>query len=150
MDWREYIAKNHFLLAVFFILSFIFALLCGYFAHCLLEKYCFLKQARRFCRKHGFEPERWVYGIAFEPSGVKTEYYLFLISCLNKNKRRRMVQLLVSPFGVKAIEVRKADWEGFPILFNGPMSRALAGNCRQFDLHQGLYKIYDPETALFK
>ena len=74
-----------------------------YAVHCALEKYCYIFYARRFCRKIGFEPVSWRCGPAFDKSGVKTEYSIVEVHCLDSDRQMRLVRLLVRVRGVKAV-----------------------------------------------
>lgn len=73
--------------------------------HCTLDRIC-VRHARRFCKQHGFEIRRVRWQPAFDPSGgkrVKTESTLVQLDCLDAQKQRRLVLLLVWPFGVRKI-----------------------------------------------
>jgi hypothetical protein len=70
--------------------------------HCTLDRVC-VRHAKRFCRQHGLEICRVRCQPAFEPSGgkrVKTESTLVQLDCFDAQKQRRLVLLLVWPFGV--------------------------------------------------
>jgi hypothetical protein len=70
--------------------------------HCTLDRCC-VRHARRYCRKNGLEISRLRWQIAFEPSGVKTEFTLVQLDCFDAQKQRRLVQLLTWPLGVKKV-----------------------------------------------
>jgi hypothetical protein len=79
--------------------------LVGYWVHVSLIKYCYLWYARRFCRKNDLELLAWMAGYCFEESGgkrVKTEYTAFALDCRDSHGGRRVVNLLIGVFGVKA------------------------------------------------
>ena len=68
--------------------------------HCTLDRIC-VKHARRFCKRRGMEIRRVRWQPAFEPSGVKTESTLVQLDCCDAQNQRRLVLLLVWPFGVR-------------------------------------------------
>jgi hypothetical protein len=71
--------------------------------HCTLDRVC-VRHARRFCRRHGLEIRRVRWQPAFKLSGgkrVKTEFTLVQLDCFDVQKQRRLVVLLVWPFGVR-------------------------------------------------
>jgi hypothetical protein len=71
--------------------------------HCTLDRVC-VRHARRFCRRHGLEICRVRCQPAFELSGgkrIKTESTLVQLDCLDSERQRRLVLLLVWPFGVR-------------------------------------------------
>jgi hypothetical protein len=73
--------------------------------HCTLDRVC-VRHTRRFCRRHGLEICRVRWQPAFKPSGrkrVKTESTLVQLNCLDGQKQRRLVLLLVWPFGVRKL-----------------------------------------------
>lgn len=77
----------------------------GYWVHVSLVRYCYLRHARRFCRKNKLELLAWMAGYCFEESHgkrVKTEYTAFALECRDSQGERRVVNLLVGVFGVKA------------------------------------------------
>ena len=41
--------------------------------------------------------------MAFEPSGVKTEFTIVELDCVDTNRERRLIRLLVWAFGVRRI-----------------------------------------------
>jgi len=73
--------------------------------HCALDRVC-VRHARRFCRRHGLEISRVRWQMEFERSGgkrVKTESTLVQLDCFDTQKQRRLVLLLVWPFGVRKL-----------------------------------------------
>ncbi len=70
--------------------------------HCGIE-YCCLVYARRFCRQQGFKISRWRCGPAFDRSGVKTEFTLVELDCLDGQNQRRLVRMLVWLFGIHIV-----------------------------------------------
>ncbi len=73
-----------------------------YVTHILLGRLC-VRHARRFCRRSGLEFRRARWRPEFEASGVKTEFTLVQLDCLDARKQRRLVLLSVWPFGVRKI-----------------------------------------------
>ena len=80
----------------------ILALPMMYGVHCGLN-YCCLKHAQRFCRQHGFAISRLRCGPEFEQSGVKTEFTLVELDCLDGQKQRRLIRLSVWLFGIRKV-----------------------------------------------
>jgi hypothetical protein len=81
----------------------IFAFAClAWFVHCALDRLC-LSHARRFCRRNGWEPSRVRCQPAFEQSGVKTEFTLVQVDCLDAGKQRKLILLLAWPFGIRTL-----------------------------------------------
>ena len=72
----------------------ILALPLLYAVHCALN-YCCLRHARRFCRKNGPSVSRWRFGPAFDQSGIKTEFTLVEVDCLDSQRQRRLIRLVV-------------------------------------------------------
>ena len=73
--------------------------------HCTLDR-VIVRHARRFCSRHGLEISRVRWQPAFEPSGgkrVKTEFTLVWLDCFDAQRQRRLVLLLVWPFGVRKL-----------------------------------------------
>jgi hypothetical protein len=73
--------------------------------HCTLDRVC-MRHARRFCNRSGLDIRRVRCQPAFEPSGdksIKTEFTLVQLDCLDGKKQRRLVLLLVWPFGVRKL-----------------------------------------------
>lgn len=68
--------------------------------HCALDRVC-VGHARRFCRRSGLEIRRVSCQPAFEATGVKTEFTLVQLDCTDARMQRRLVLLLVWPFGVR-------------------------------------------------
>jgi hypothetical protein len=68
--------------------------------HILLGRLC-VQHARRFCRRSGLEFRRARWQPEFGSSGVKTEFTLVQLDCLDAQKQRRLVLLSVWPFGVR-------------------------------------------------
>jgi len=73
--------------------------------HCTLDRVC-VRHARRFCRRHGLEICRVRWQPDFELSGgkrLKTEFTQVQLDCFDAQKQRRLVLLLVWPFGVRKL-----------------------------------------------
>ena len=97
------------MLRVFLIAGFVVAIpaliYILWIVHCALDRVC-AAHARRFCERHGLQICRVRWQPAFEPSGgkrVKTEFTLVQLDRLNAQKQRRLVLLLVWPFGVRKL-----------------------------------------------
>ena len=73
-----------------------------YFVHRTLE-YCYFLHARRFCRKHGFKPGRWRCGPAFDKTGIKTEFTILEIDCVDVQGQRKLIRLLIWIFGIRKV-----------------------------------------------
>jgi len=73
-----------------------------YYVHRGLE-YCCLRYALRFCRRSGFEIRGWRVGPAFDTTGVKTEFTLVELDCLDAQKQRKLVRLIVWVFGIRKV-----------------------------------------------
>ena len=74
----------------------------AWLVHCGLDRVC-MRHARSFCRRHGLEIRRVRCQSAFEESGAKTEFSLVQLDCIDAQKQRRLVLLLVWPFGVRKL-----------------------------------------------
>jgi hypothetical protein len=71
--------------------------------HCMLDRLC-VRHARQFCRHRGWEVCRVRWQPETNLSGgkrVKTESTLVQLDCLDAQRRRRLILLLVWPFGVR-------------------------------------------------
>lgn len=78
-----------------------------WFIHCTLDRLC-MRHARRFCSRMGLEAQRVRCQPAFEQRqdgrrGGKTEFSLVQLDCFDSQKQRRLVLLLVWPFGVRKL-----------------------------------------------
>jgi len=76
-----------------------------WFVHCTLDRIC-VSHARRFCRQRGLEISRFRWQPAFQSSSgrrVKTESTLVQLDCLDAQKQRRLILLLVWPFSVRKL-----------------------------------------------
>ena len=94
---------------IVFIVVGILAVSLLWWVHCSLE-FCYVKLARRFCVKRGLTPSRWRCGPAFDDTGVKTEYSIVQLDCVDSQEGRKLVELLVWIFGVRKV----LRIEGFP------------------------------------
>ena len=74
----------------------------AWIVHCTLDRVC-LKHARRFCDRSGLEICRVRWQPEFEESGLKTESTLVQLDCLDAQRQRKLVLLLVWPFGVRKL-----------------------------------------------
>lgn len=91
------------LLIVAFVVVVVPAVLYAFWvAHIMLGCLC-VGHARRFCRRNSLEVRRARWQPEFEPSGVKTEFSLVQLDCLDAQKHRRLVLLSVWPFGVRKL-----------------------------------------------
>jgi hypothetical protein len=75
--------------------------------HCTLDRVC-VRHAQRFCKQHGLEVGRVRWQMEFERRpdgrrGVKTEFTLVQLDCLDGQKQRRLVLLRVWPLGVRKL-----------------------------------------------
>ncbi len=66
-------------------------------------EYCCHLRARKFCRKNGLRVLRFRIGPAFDPSGIKTEFTLVELECLDGQSEQKLVRLLVSVFGIRKV-----------------------------------------------
>ena len=73
-----------------------------WFVHCTLGRIC-VRHARGFCIRRGWAVQRARWQTAFDRSGVKTEFTLVQLDCLDTQKQRALVLLLVWPFGVRKL-----------------------------------------------
>ncbi len=89
------------LLIVGFVVVGIPAVLYAFWVTHILLGRLSVRHARRFCSRSGLEFRRARWRPEFEPSGVKTEYTLVQLDCLDAKKQRRLVLLSVWPFGVR-------------------------------------------------
>ena len=92
--------------------------------HCTLDRVC-VRHARQFCGRHGLEVCRVRWQPAFNTSGgkrVKTESTLVQVDCLDAQKQRRLVLLLVWPFGVR----RMVSDEEYPESYDEQWSQKCA------------------------
>ena len=80
----------------------ILGVLLMYAVHCALDRCC-VRHARRFCRRKGLEVRRSRAGMAFDQSGVKTEFTIVEVDCLDGQKQRKLVRLLVWVFGIRKV-----------------------------------------------
>lgn len=76
-----------------------------WFTHRALDRVC-VRHARRYCIRQGLEVSRVRWQMEFErrpdgSRGVKTEFTLVQLDCLNAQKQRRLVLLSVWPLGVR-------------------------------------------------
>jgi hypothetical protein len=70
--------------------------------HATMDSVC-VRHARGYCTKNGLEIHRIRFQPAFDRTGVKTESTLFQVDCRDAKSQRRLVVLLVWPFGVREI-----------------------------------------------
>lgn len=70
--------------------------------HCALDQLC-VRHARKFCQRNDLHLSRVRWQPQFEPSGIKTEFTLVQMDCLDLDKRRRLVLLSAWPFGVRQL-----------------------------------------------
>ena len=81
--------------------------------HHASDRVC-VRHARRFCEKNGLEISRVRFRPAFNESGVKTEFTLVQLDCRDAQKERRLVLLVVWPFGVR----KQLKNENYPDLYD--------------------------------
>lgn len=65
--------------------------------------YCCLRRAQSLCRRKGFDVRRSRWRPQFDNSGVKTEFTLVELDCFDAQRERRLVRLVVWPFGVRKL-----------------------------------------------
>ena len=73
--------------------------------HCAMGRVC-VGHARRFCRRNGLEISRARWQPDFWAAGgkkIKTEFTLVQLDCFDARKQRKLVLLLVWPFGVRKL-----------------------------------------------
>ena len=75
-------------------------LYAGWVTHLMLGRLC-VRHTQRFCLRSGWEFRRARWQPELEASGVKTEFTLVQLDCLDAQKQRRLVLLSVWPFGVR-------------------------------------------------
>ena len=85
----------------------ILAVFLAYPVHCALDRIC-VGHARKFCKRHGLEISRVRWQMEFERRsdgrrGVKTEFTLVQLDCLDVQKQRRLVLLRVWPLGIRKL-----------------------------------------------
>ncbi len=68
--------------------------------HNALGRVC-VRHARKFCQQKGLEICRARWQPAFDESGVKTDSTLVQLDCFDSHQRRKLIVLLVWPFGVR-------------------------------------------------
>ena len=73
-----------------------------YPVHCALDSIC-LRHALRFCRRRGSEVRRGRVGIYYDEQGLKTEFTVVELDCLDGQKQRKLLRLLVWVFGVRKV-----------------------------------------------
>ncbi len=84
------------------IMAAVLALPLFVFVHVWLER-CYLAYARRYCKRHGYAVSRYRCGPLFDKDGIKTEYSLVEIDCLDRNQRHTLLRLKVWAFGVRQV-----------------------------------------------
>ena len=75
------------------------------FVHRTLDRIC-VRHAQHLCRRLGLEISRVRWQPAFKQSGgkrVKTEWTLVQLDCFDAQQQRRLVTILVWPFGVRKL-----------------------------------------------
>jgi len=64
---------------------------------------CCVRHSCKFCRRNGYQVQRWMCAPAFDESGVKTEFSVVTLDCLDGQGKRRLVKLQVWIFGVRTM-----------------------------------------------
>jgi hypothetical protein len=90
------------LIIVSYIVLAVVGLLLFFIVHNALER-CYVMYSLRYCRKSGFEPSRWRCGPEFDESGLKTEFSLVELDCLDIHGERRLIRLKVWVFGIRKL-----------------------------------------------
>jgi hypothetical protein len=81
--------------------------------HCGLN--CvYLVYAKRFCKMNGLSPVRWRIGMAFNTKGVKTEFSIVQLDCVDSQNQKRFVSLLVWAFGIRKVIKNETYAESCP------------------------------------
>ena len=110
------------LLIIAFVVVGIPAVLYGaWFTHIALGRLC-VGHARRFCSRRGLEIRRARWQPEFEPSGIKTEFTLVQLDCLDIQKQRRLVLLSTWAFGVR----KTVSDEPYPDSYDSQWPQVLA------------------------
>ena len=90
--------------SLFFVALVVIGILAVMYAyvvtHIMLDRLC-VRHAQRFCRRNGWEFRRARWQPELDPSGIKTEFTLVQLDCLDAQKHRRLVLLSVWAFGVR-------------------------------------------------
>ena len=86
----------------FIVIAGIFGVPMMYAVHLGLS-YCCLRYAQRFCKQHGYAVSRWRRGTAFDQSGTKTEFMLVELDCLDAQRQRKLIRLMVWLFGIRKV-----------------------------------------------
>ena len=73
-----------------------------WFIHCTLDRCC-VRHARRFRRRNGLEVCRARADMEFDESGRKTEFTIVELDCLDGQKQRKLIRLLVWVFGIRKV-----------------------------------------------
>jgi hypothetical protein len=89
-----------FIIAAFVVFGIPVVLYAFWFTHISLGRFC-VRHARRFCSRSGLEYRRARWQPEIDSSGIKTEFTLVELDCLDAQKQRRLVLLSVWPFGVR-------------------------------------------------
>ena len=65
--------------------------------------YCYLCHAKRFCRENNLILNGWKCSPAFDDTGLKTEFTLVELDCLDDQMNRRLVRLSISLLGIHKV-----------------------------------------------
>ncbi|MGL4463546.1 MAG: hypothetical protein ACRC1K_15450 [Planctomycetia bacterium] len=82
-----------------FVLFVLFILVVTLHVHHLLGCLC-VRHASRYCGRRGLRTSRGRWRPEFDASGIKTELIRVQLDCFDPQQQRRLVTLLVWPFGV--------------------------------------------------
>lgn len=74
----------------------------AWIVHCTLDRCC-VRRARRWCKRKGLAVLRLRAGMAFDASGLKTEFTIVELDCLDGQKERKLIRLLVWIFGIRKV-----------------------------------------------
>ena len=104
--------------------------------HCALDRVC-VSHARKFCKRRGLEIRRVRWRSDFEPLGDKhiaTEYTQVQLDCLYGKKERRLVLVLVWPFGFRKL----VSDVTYPPTYDGdwPQEAECPNRCRTLSPHE--------------
>jgi hypothetical protein len=93
---------NSLLLVIALLVAGVLTLPALWATHLLLGQLC-LAHARRYCRRCGLKPCRFRWQPEFDRSGMKTESTLVQLDCVDGAGERRLILLVVWPFGVRSL-----------------------------------------------
>jgi hypothetical protein len=90
------------LIIALFVIGLPFVMFLFVLVHRTMVKIC-VRHARKFCDRKGLKVNRYRWQPAFDRRGVKTEFTLVQLDCLDAQKQRRLLVLAVWPLGFRKI-----------------------------------------------